>query len=365
MQSRCPVLLCPLAQNVLESLPTDGKVQAAVKEILNPALGEISLPDIRVNADSKKAYPLSLDGTAVERLIGDLKRGIDDAAQESSLLASNSVFLRAVARLHEKLQWPLDSVLAAMPMIQHWTLGMELAFKMKPLPQDYDLAKQHLALFVVCKLRWKPNSLSWYDNECLYTLGRLHKKWGSLRLVSQEGMEAWQARLNEVLRQSNGYANAGAIPMEVKQRGQAAVLEYMEKRRAQMPSSAQWIYEQAALQLHAYHADVHAARDALKQRGAVITHPMFVVYWSRYMVAAALRCKLRARRQRGQLKAQRARGAAPPAGADYYKRLLAEHNAYYADVQLTAADLADEEKRRQQSIARRERYAARRATADV
>ena len=32
-----------------------------------------------------------------------------------------------------------------------------------------------------------------------------------MRLVSQEGMEAWQKKLNEVLRMGNGFANAGAI----------------------------------------------------------------------------------------------------------------------------------------------------------
>jgi len=34
---------------------------------------------------------------------------------------------------------------------------------------------------------------------CLSVLGEMMEKWGSLRLVSQEGMEAWQKKLNEIL----------------------------------------------------------------------------------------------------------------------------------------------------------------------
>lgn len=56
---------------------------------------------------------------------------------------------------------------------------------------------------------------------------------------------AWQKKLNEVLRLGNGFANAGAIPLKVVEAGEAAKRAYMEKRKNDMPSSAQWIYEQA------------------------------------------------------------------------------------------------------------------------
>ena len=50
------------------------------------------------------------------------------------------------------------------------------------------------------------------------------------------------------------------------------------------------------MQQHAYHANVHADRDCLRAAGRVIEYAggEFVVYWGRYMVAAKLRCKLRA-----------------------------------------------------------------------
>ena len=68
-------------------------------------------------------------------------------------------------------------------------------------------------------------------------MARLHEKWGSLRLVSQEGMEAWQKKLNEVLRLSNGYANAGAIPKAIKRQGEKAVKQYMKERGQDRPSA--------------------------------------------------------------------------------------------------------------------------------
>jgi len=73
--------------------------------------------------------------------------------------------------------------------------------------------------------------------------------------------QAWQKKLNEILRLSNSFANAGAIPKKVKRAGEKATAEYKEQRKENMPSPARWIFEQALLQQHAYHRDVHQARD--------------------------------------------------------------------------------------------------------
>lgn len=356
-------------------MPNESKVADAIKSILNPALKKIGLNDIRVNPDSKTVYKLSLDGTAVERLIGDLLPVFADDAPTDGLtrrgLASplpndgeGKVFLRALAQTYEALGSDFiatyDRFVAAIPMIRHWTIGMHLAFRLKPEHGDYRLVQEHLALYVACKLRWMAApSTSWYDDECLYTFGRLHEYWGSLRLVSQEGMEAWQKKLNEVLRQSNGYANAGAIPKAVKRGGKKKRKAYMEKRAAERPSSAQWIYEQAMLQQHAYHADVHAARDVLRDAGHVVQHDAFSTAWRRYMVAGKFRCRLLARVRCGATWEQQALGSSPPAGDSYYKSLLREYHAYYdPPPSLTAEDLDEEEKERQLQAGRKARYAA-------
>eukprot|EP00966_Prymnesium_polylepis_P014522 335261-Prymnesium_polylepis.1 len=102
-------------------------------------------------------------------------------------------------------------------------------------------------------------------------------------------METWQKKLNEVLRLSN------AIPKSVIKKGKAAKEEYLRDRAAGKPSSAQWVFEQAMLQQHSYLADTHKARDQLRSAGRIIDDKRLTVYWQRYMVCAAIRCRLRAR----------------------------------------------------------------------
>jgi len=152
-------------------------------------------------------------------------------------------------------------------------------------------------------------------------------------------------------------------PKDVKEAGQAAVDAYMIKRKDAIPSSAQWVYEQAMLQQHAYTHDVLSARDELRREGKLIEWADFVDYWRRYMVCAAMRCRLRARSRRGVggavvsgkyvLKQQR-----PAPAGNLYAKLLADHKAYWASVDeyLTAEDLGDMEKARQQRRLRRLRF---------
>jgi hypothetical protein len=352
------------AQWLLEAFPTDGAVEAAVNSHLNPALEAIGLKQIHQNPDTKKVYAASMDGTAVEALINDLFAGFngDDAslAQEPwGLERSESSFLQGVAKTFKELNQTqaYAAFRGTLTVLQRWAEAFQLALKYKPAKDDYPRVRAQLALYVAEKLARWPKSNTWYDNECMWVLGEMHQQWGSLRLISQEGMEAWQKKLNEILRMGNGFANAGAIPKDVKRAGKAAVQAYLLKRAKDKPSSAQWIYEQAMLQQHAYMANVWAARDELHKEGASIEWGEFTRSWQRYMVCAAMRCRLRARFLRGQTRAQCAAGAAAPAGDDY-SRLLAEHRAYYAPVTLTADDLEPAERRRQERQARRERYAA-------
>jgi hypothetical protein len=123
-----------------------------------------------------------------------------------------------------------------------------------------------------------------------------------MRLVSQEGMEAWQKKLNEVLRMGNGFANAGPIPHDVVQAGQAAIDAYKSKRAEDKPSNAQWVYDQALLQQHAYMNGTITSAEQLRKEGKrfawdrfVTYWDTFVTYWLRYMVASRMRCVLRAR----------------------------------------------------------------------
>jgi hypothetical protein len=354
-------LLAPL----LDAYPTDADVEREVNEVLNPVLEALNMRTVRTNPDTKVVFSASLDGTAVETWIDDLRLAFSSdgvVATDEWALADDSNpsrFLRSVAQVYRKLDRVADygQLVKSLEVVRRWATGMQLAMKFKPSPDDYDEVKRELALYFAEKMRLWPQSNTWYDNECIYTLGFMHERWGSLRLVSQEGMEAWQKKLNEVLRLGNGFANAGAIPKDVVRAGEAAKAAYIAKRLADKPSSAQWIYEQAMLQQHAYWQSTIAARDLLDKEGETIEWGRFTVYWQRYMVCAAMRCRLRARVLRGATRAQIARDASAPAGDDY-TRLLKEHREYYAPVELTADDLDPVERRRQERLGRRERYAA-------
>jgi hypothetical protein len=235
-------------------------------------------------------------------------------------------------------------------------IGIGLAMRMRPEEGDYTKVKEHLALYVATKLHLWPGSNTWYDNECLYTMGQMHEDWGSLRLMSQEGMEAWQKQLNEVLRL----------------KGKAAVHAYKEKRAADKPSSARWIYEQALLRDHAHWQPTLQARDALRKAGKEISSADYSKYWRRYMVCAAMRCRLCARVRRGAqgkgkyfdpkrqpaTEQQKANAAAAAVRPGYYRDLLTEYHAYYSvPVEYTADDLDEAEKRRQLLSARKGSWA--------
>lgn len=67
-----------------------------------------------------------------------------------------------------------------------------------------------LALYVATKLLVWPRSTTWYDNECLYTMGWL-----------------------------------------------------MAERKSEAPSNSRWVYEQSLVQQHSYFTDTFAAREHL------------------------------------------------------------------------------------------------------
>ena len=343
----------PCSQDLCEVLPHDGEVESAVKTHLNPTLEEIGIGAIRKNPDTDKCYAFSLDGSTVERFIQNLE-------QEESIQGSS--FLQAVERTFQELGPSKAGDLARfkerLGVLRHWRQGFRLALRYKPLEGDYAAVKRELALYFGAKMLTWPESNTWYDNECLYIIGYMHERWGSLRLVSQEGMEAWQKKLNEVLRLGNGFANAGAIPLTVIQAGEAAKCAYMAKRAEDKPSSAKWIYEQAMLQQHAYMNDTIVDMNDLEEQGKKISWMRYVTYWRRYMVCAAMRCRLRARvlRRATRLDAQGASVRRAPDGL--YATLLKEHRDYWADVDmyLSATDLDANELRKQRRRLRQKRY---------
>ena len=330
-------------------------------KFLNVALQKLKCHKLAVNPDTQEAYKISFDGPASRNLIADIYKGLveqqADETQPWGLAASGSIFLRGLAKTFKELNATDDyeQLLKALPMLRSYAISMRAAMKMRPSKEDHDLVDKHMRLYAMHKALLWPGELTWYDTQLLYAFPTLLRKWGSLRLLCQEGMEAWQKVLNDILRLGNGFANAGAIPKDVKAKGEAEETAYMAKRDADRPNDAQWVYNQAVLRQHAEDADVlkRLATLAATPDRCVLWRSQYCVWWRRWMAAARLFAFLRKKVLRW---APGARGA--PRNRDYYQALLAAHKRWWAPVELSATDLSPEVARKQAAQLRRARYQA-------
>ena len=175
-------------------------MKVAVEKHLNPALARLhmrKLASIPGSAGQPASMAkTSMDGPAVESWIKDMYGGLVTHAESLDkdasfgLARARSCFFRALAKTYEALGWTTEyeTIVNALPVLTDYAMGMHSALKMKPESEDYDLVERHLARFVIGKLQLWEGSLTWYDNHCLYVVGQMMRKWGSLRLVSQEVM---------------------------------------------------------------------------------------------------------------------------------------------------------------------------------
>jgi hypothetical protein len=280
-----------------------------------------------------------------------------DETRPWGLAASDSIFLKGLAKTFKELDATDDyeQLLKALPMLRSYAISMRAALKMRPSKDDYALVDKHMRLYALHKALLWPGELTWYDTQLLYAFPELMRKWGSLRLLCQEGMEAWQKVLNDILRLGNGFANVGAIPKSTTAAGEAAVEAYMAKRAADRPNDAHWVYNQATLRQHAEDADVlkQLATLAATPGRCVLWRSEYCVWWSRWMAAARLFAFLRKKVLRWA--PGRAGG---PRNRDYYQALLAAHRRWWAPVELSASDLSPEVARKQAAEKRRARYRA-------
>ena len=238
-----------------------------------------------------KLFPHAFDGTSVQTWMDDLSRGIVDEKDLHSAIRNrkfNSKFLQAVANCYTRLKRHDDYNQSTkyFDMLKHYVIGMQSAMKLRPAPEDYGLVEYHLPAYALLKAKFWPGTLSWYDNHNIYHLATMMKRWGSLGLVSQEGMEGWQKILNQIFRLGNGFANAGAILKSVKDSEQEA--EYLAGRK-EGKSKAKWVYEQALLK------DYPTINDSIKHyerlESSTVTWDYYCVRMKRYNLGIRLLIK--------------------------------------------------------------------------
>lgn len=230
-----------------------------------------------------------------------------------------SNFLQAVCdtftAMNKHSDW--DQFTRYFDLLKNFSLGLTAAMKLRPSPSDYDVVEYHLPLYALQKAMFWPGSLCWYDNHNIYHVPYMMRKWGSLGLVSQEGMEGWQKVLNQVLRMGNGFANAGAIPKEVHARGPEAVKEYLTQR-AEGKLRAKWVYDQALMKDYATLSGSLEAFHSLA--GLTVTWGYFCKQWERYEKGTRLVVKLVASWRRRR---------AIRTGSSYYSDLRKMYESYW------------------------------------
>ena len=199
------------------------------------------------------------------------------------------------------------------------------------------------APYIKCQLF--PGRMTWYDWHTINAFGLLMHKWGSLRLMSQEAMEAWQKQLNDILRRCNGFANAGRYKKAIAAAGQAAIDRYLAERKDHQKAPEQWVYDKALMQKASHFKYSLDRMKALSSEGRVMTWAPFNRYWVLYMKWSLCLAQWKARLR---IRADRA----------HYTQLLVEHRRYYAQVanMMSATDLRARDASAQQRTHRRKCY---------
>jgi len=238
-------------------------------------------------------------------------------------------------------------------VLGHYAVAMTAAYKMRPQAVDRATFKEHARLYVLKKALLRPGKLCWYDWQMWSALPKLFEQVGSLRLLSQEGMEGQQRLNNEISKRSNGWSNAGRIPNAIKAMGDIAKAAYMRVRAKLKPKPAEWMYQQQLLHFLADADETQSAAKALAaiEEGTMDWRDEFTPAWHAYMLfTCGYILRLVAARKQLAEAAEAERDVEP-----YYTRLLKEHNDYKS-IDVPKQGLSEDEYLKQRRAARRAWY---------
>lgn len=376
MYTKLTLLLCARQTLIFKYGSSDTTWTKAVDKHLNPVLQRLCGRKLANNPDiNDECYDYTFDGTGVLALVKDMRSGFENGLPSTAgfgLTRCKSDYIAALARVYKDTgaTTDYDKLVTALPCMSDYAIAMSSALAMKPSAQDVDDVQVHMRSYVIRKAQlWPPSpeamcdqqnpedaargSLTWYDSHMLVTLPQQMRKLGALAPFSNQGMEAWQKKLVDLLRTSNGQACCGRDPNEIKEKGEAARRDYRETQKAKMRSPSQWVYEQSALREHAIYVDELKQRDKLLQSEIFKCRwsTQFCVYWKRWMLACRILLKFRIREQKKHSRL-----------SDLNRKLLVQHRLFWAPIDpvlLSAQDLAPKERAKQERALRRARYAQR------
>ena len=124
--------------------------------------------------------------------------------------------------------------------------------------------------YVLKKSLIRTAGLRWYDWQFWSVFPYLFFKFGSLRRISQEPVEAQMALNNQTMARSNSGANTGRITNHAKETN--TVKEYLEQRKKRKRSLQRWLYERQVLNhMSAVHT-LFERIEARRARGAMLPY---------------------------------------------------------------------------------------------
>lgn len=156
------------------------------------------------------------------------------------VLSGDSVLLKAIAKTYRELGVGQDQTHEgewAVVML-HWATAMRAAYKLRATEADRAVFREHTMLYVTTKSMIRAGTTTWYDWQLYSVFPKIFDKFGSLAMISQEGVEACIKRQNMLLRMGNHCANVGRIPYNIWKAGLEVKRAYMEKRKRSMKTPA-------------------------------------------------------------------------------------------------------------------------------
>ena len=187
----------------------------------------------------------------------------------ADLLSDDCRLLLAVRTTYRKLGAGLDQthLVAWTEVLTHWATAMRAGYTLRATPEDRATFREHATWYVMKKSRVRNGITIWYDWQMYSNIANIFDRFGSLMLISQEGMEAIQHRMNMLLRLGHNFANVGRIPWRVLKAGRECIRAYMADRKKKQKTPAQYLWWKNFLSFASKNEDVLARVERYRKEG--------------------------------------------------------------------------------------------------
>jgi hypothetical protein len=199
-----------MLKEVLDKVKEKPSVLSIVNEAFNSVLKQkLKMRFVITVNQTGELNDIDLNGPEARALMKDLA-GLAEGRK--------SVLMDAVCATRQQLGLGLGNTAQWATTLQHWGVAMCAGYKLRPTEADREEFHAHARWYALTKVCMHDESLVWYDWQMFSAFALMFDAFGSLRLICQEGMEAQQRLNNDLQRRSNGGANAGRVPNDVRAR---------------------------------------------------------------------------------------------------------------------------------------------------